>query len=369
MKYNETKIEKLMSEVNKGHIVEIIKGYCKPILDKIEDIVREEEAVVLDNFYNYIMHDSQGKQEMEKALDKYKEDSSINEYVSQKAINEIYSNFIIRLIDNGEDEHINDDNSIEYLKNILEVTEDYYNCNIKSWLDDFEIFDSYELIGCRVEYSVHKSHDESWENEPCYIISIKGAGGRYYEIEVSESEDYDSYNYDSYGYCELRKVEKLNVTMKAKRERIIKLPRIIDGKDIRFLARYESIDLLEINDTGEFEIEGVVEASYCGGDEYYPEGYGRVNLDVFSTPNARQKYKKVVWVFKGDSASGKTYLSNIIHGSYEKTVYETDTNKELPTILNYNIIVIGNKYDFTVEDVKERIVGDVELVVVDFTIQ
>lgn len=43
-------VEKLVKEVNEKYVIKVIKGYCEPILKKIDDIKSEEEPVVLDNF-------------------------------------------------------------------------------------------------------------------------------------------------------------------------------------------------------------------------------------------------------------------------------------------------------------------------------
>ena len=364
-------VEKLVKEVNEKYVIKVIKGYCEPILKKIDDIKSEEEPVVLDNFYNYIQHDTEGKQEMEQALEKYKEDSQIDDYTSQKAINEIYMNFIIRLIKKSEDEDltIDDGKAMEYMKYVNENTEDYYEENIKSWLSEFILYEFFTLVGCRIEYSMERNEDGKWESVPSYIITIKDKNMRTYEIETSNSIDYGSYVNDTYGHCELRRVDYMNVTMRAKDAKLIKLPRLLDGKDIRHMSKYDSIDLLDLDENMEFEIKDVLEVSYNGGDGYYPSGYSIVNMDIFDKPNARQKDRKVVWIFKGDSASGKSYLSSMIRSRCDKKVYETDTHSELPSFLNYDIIVIGNKHDFTIDEVKERIAGDNEIVVVDFSIQ
>lgn len=98
-----------------------------------------------------------------------------------------------------------------------------------------------------------------------------------------------------------------------------------------------------------------------GGDEYYPSGSVYVNLDLF-TPNARAKDKRPVWIFYGYSALGKSYLA----GKINMTVYETDSNSQLPDTIKEDIVVLGNKYQFTVEDIVERLFGDPEVILVSF---
>lgn len=78
---------------------------------------------------------------------------------------------------------------------------------------------------------------------------------------------------------------------------------------------------------------------------------------------SRHKEKRIVWIFKGKSNSGKTFLSSQIYGL---SVYETDSKDTLPAQIPESIIVLGNKYPYTVEQVKKRIVGDPEIQIVNF---
>lgn len=104
-----------------------------------------------------------------------------------------------------------------------------------------------------------------------------------------------------------------------------------------------------------------------GGDCWYPCGSASVNMFLFEEIN-RNKKKRPVWIFKGDSASGKSYLSTLIlNGNNEKSIYETDAHEVLCRI-SEDIIVLGNKYDYTVEDIEEFIIGEHETILVDFKI-
>ena len=74
-----------------------------------------------------------------------------------------------------------------------------------------------------------------------------------------------------------------------------------------------------------------------------------------------------VWIFKGDSGLGKSYIAGIIANSDRaKTVYETDTHEELDTI-EADIIVIGNKYNHSLEEIESKIKGEHEIIYVDFS--
>lgn len=80
----------------------------------------------------------------------------------------------------------------------------------------------------------------------------------------------------------------------------------------------------------------------------------------------RAKDKRPVWIFKGDSNSGKSFLSHLVIG---KSVYETDSSSILKEIITEDIIVLGNKYKFSIEEIENKIFGEHESIIVDFTIQ
>jgi hypothetical protein len=48
------------------------------------------------------------------------------------------------------------------------------------------------------------------------------------------------------------------------------------------------------------------------------------------------------------------------------TKYETDISAELPQEICEDMIIVGNKYKFSLKDIKERIYGEHEAIVVDF---
>ena len=102
--------------------------------------------------------------------------------------------------------------------------------------------------------------------------------------------------------------------------------------------------------------------SYSGGDNYYPSGYYSVNMDLF-IPNARFKDKMPVWIFTGESATGKSFIAEHINGL---TKFETDSTDVLPDIIDAQIIVLGNKYPYTLNDIKNRIPEQFEVHIVSF---
>lgn len=91
--------------------------------------------------------------------------------------------------------------------------------------------------------------------------------------------------------------------------------------------------------------------SLYGDDEYYPSGYYSINLEKFKqTP--RYSSKRVVYVFCGASGLGKTYLAGKLK---DMEVYETDSNKDLPDVIYADVVVLGNKYNHEIENVKNKL--------------
>lgn len=101
---------------------------------------------------------------------------------------------------------------------------------------------------------------------------------------------------------------------------------------------------------------------YDGVDGYYPSGGYSINLELFLPIDGRYKTKRPVWIFYGDSAMGKSYISALTG----KTKYETDKSENLPKSITADIVVIGNKYKFTIEQISEKLFGDCEIIPVKF---
>lgn len=355
-------------QVNKLEVILVIRKYITDILDKIDSIKETQDPTILDRFYNQVINDDKGMRMMEKTADEYKENCKLTDFVSQKAINKIYKDFVDELKRFDGD----DTTAITYLNNLLESPEEYYNDNISMWVIDFKQFETFNLIGCRIEYDLDQTYendDYEWTNVPHYILTLVGRWQKYYEIELHESYSKDYY-VTTCGHCDLRRVRNINITHEVKGRPIFKLPRFIEGHDIRTLKFGEGFSILEEDKHGNqyICINGIFEADYDGGHYWYPQGYVKVNMELFKEPNRRQKDKRPVWLFKGGSGLGKTYLANLIGDSnFNKTIYDTDTNTELPDAITSEIIVLGNRYEFKIEDIKERIPSDYELIIVDFS--
>jgi len=106
----------------------------------------------------------------------------------------------------------------------------------------------------------------------------------------------------------------------------------------------------------------VFEVTYDGGDSYYPSGYYNVKEELFIETD-RYCDERTVWVFKGESALGKSYIAGKLEGL---TVYETDSAPYLPDEIVQDVVVLGNKYDFNIDEVRGSLLGTPQVVIVDF---
>ena len=212
------------------------------------------------------------------------------------------------------------------------------------------------LKGLRVEKYIGKQiegHNCDFnyypEEQERYVFNCLGALGQKFELILSKGygECGSGWCSASWGNAELREVQVFNGTT----HRPIKDIEFTINKGEEAFADY-SCEVFNVN--------------YGGGDSYYPCGGISVNMELFKE-NGRQKDKRPVWIFCGDSSLGKTYLSSIIRNSdFSKTVYETDCDSELPEQIIEDIIVVGNKYNFNIDEVKKRIFGDSEVIMVNF---
>lgn len=108
----------------------------------------------------------------------------------------------------------------------------------------------------------------------------------------------------------------------------------------------------------------IFSVSFDGGDNYYPSGFYSVNNMKLFINNGRAKEYRPVWIFIGKSSLGKSYLANKIQNL---EVYETDSSPKLPKKITQSIIVIGNKYQHSLETIKKLIFGKTKIVIVEFS--
>lgn len=105
--------------------------------------------------------------------------------------------------------------------------------------------------------------------------------------------------------------------------------------------------------------------SYCGGDCYYPIGHVKVNLELFDKlPRAMDK--RPVYIVYGKSGMGKSSIFNELKHNSLYSFYETDSNETLPEVITQDIIILGNKYNFSIDDVKAHLFGKPEIHLIKF---
>ena len=106
----------------------------------------------------------------------------------------------------------------------------------------------------------------------------------------------------------------------------------------------------------------IFSVSYDGGDGWYPNGGSRVNMDLFK-PNIRWTGKRLVWLFYGPSGLGKSTLGAAINGH---NVLEIDQLNRLPDAILADVVIIGNRGKFTIDDILPRLYGDPMVIKVGF---
>lgn len=119
----------------------------------------------------------------------------------------------------------------------------------------------------------------------------------------------------------------------------------------------------ERNDDGELDVvNNIFAVSFTGIDPYYPSGYTNIDMQKFAVlPRAMEK--RPVWIIKGPSGTGKSTLAGHIK---ELSVFETDSVDKLPKEIDADVIVLGNRSKFTVNDIKSRLFGEVNVIEVSF---
>lgn len=117
--------------------------------------------------------------------------------------------------------------------------------------------------------------------------------------------------------------------------------------------------------------------SSVGGDGYYPKGGVKVNVKDFLVATPRAHKRPIVWLLVGQSGCGKSFLAQYlsknhltseIHTSpFNLTVYETDSSNSLPDRLMHNVVVVGNRNQFSLDEIRSRYPFSCDFVKVDFS--
>ena len=246
-----------------------------------------------------------------------------------------------------------------------------------------ERYDVY-VVGMRVEKFIGtQAAADNCDTEECndekFILfcSVKlPYGYRKFTITLYNSRGwcFSGYTTASWGYMKVKEVDEFGpMTHLPKDNKPIKLENAYLDK------RNETICFDKVTDSTKNEDDedgiddwydadisnNVFSYSENGNDEYYPAGYVNVNMDLF-TEGKRAFNDRPVWIFYGDSASGKSTLGYYL--SENKVVLETDSLEEskLPDKIWADIIVVGNKYNITVQDIAPHLPEGTEIVSVNF---
>ena len=201
-----------------------------------------------------------------------------------------------------------------------------------------EIYQGKEVTGhnCDFEYA--------FVDKIRHVLLLKTHYNQKYELILWEEDGECGSGWctASFGYCELKEV----TNFAGKTHKIISEQKVVFDES--------ALDI---------ETE-VFTYSDEGGDGYYPSGHVWVNYELFEKIENRGFDKRPVLVFYGDSNSMKSHLAALTG----KFVYETDYELgkgSLPDIIVQDIVVIGNKYQVDLDDVKSRLV-DCEVIEVNF---
>jgi hypothetical protein len=165
--------------------------------------------------------------------------------------------------------------------------------------------------------------------------------GKKAEIELSTSHGLcpSGYTSASWGHLEVKEVNKFSGFSFVPKTGIL----TIDEKDL-----YKNY---------------VYEVDSDGDDQWYPSGGYSIDMSLFRE-TIRNKQIRPVWIFLGKSGTGKTFLSSKLS---DLEIYETDSNDTLPTKIAASVVVLGNKYLFSIDDIKKRFIGKVEIHTVEFS--
>lgn len=208
-----------------------------------------------------------------------------------------------------------------------------------------------KIIGLRIEKYIGKKvsrHNCDFEYNDAefekHIILGLLEDNRKVEIELTneEGECGSGWCTASWGNFEIKHVDKFNgYTHKPIKELIVE----------------------DINENAEDIENDVFSVDYNGGCIYYPSGGYNVNMDLFKA-NGREKELRPTYVFTGESGIGKSTLA--LKFNEDTIVFETDAYDTLPDKIIADVIVLGNKHKYSINDIKTR-VEETELVMCSFT--
>ena len=134
-----------------------------------------------------------------------------------------------------------------------------------------------------------------------------------------------------------------------------------DGVNVRLVESFCGYTWMQKKQLNVPDIDIGQESYISDVFSYDLDGY-ILDMEKFKkTP--RHKDKRPVWIFVGPSNIGKSFIAS----KCDLISYETDMCSELPEQIIADIIVLGNKYQFDIENIKSRCVGDNEFTIVNFS--
>lgn len=224
-----------------------------------------------------------------------------------------------------------------------------------------------KVYSLRVENRTYEGVFDDPTNGIINVLNCVDDKGYRYELTIYEEDRdcYSGYCGSTYGNAYLRRVDEFIGTTHVPKIKNLKFE-IADDIVTATLGNATSYGrIMYVPDMKNdiFTIDYVHENM-----DYYPNAECTVNMDLFE-PIIRAKEKRPVWIFKGDSGLGKSYLAGIIRESNrEKVIYETDSNPSInkDEIKYSDIIVIGNKYNYEIDEIKSFLEGDTEIIAVNF---
>lgn len=202
----------------------------------------------------------------------------------------------------------------------------------------------WSVVGLRAlkrvgETDVGRYAEEVWHPTVVDHFEIVLEYGQRYRVDKRVLALSEREHMCSSGYCSAQSVDiELHeytmcgpMTHVPKRPLAIKLERI--GEDITVPEHY----------TGSW-----IDWSACGGDEYYPSGWLRVDLGMFE-PTGRGHDRPLIHVFQGPSNLGKSTTG--MYTAKALRVYDEDSGQPLSSALYADVVVLSGKGSATPADV------------------
>lgn len=127
------------------------------------------------------------------------------------------------------------------------------------------------------------------------------------------------------------------------------------------LPKYISEDVVVIGSKYKFKPSTVRNLHIISEGFKSPDIYS-IDVNVYNRLPVNKETRNV-YIFQGPSGVGKSFLAHKLNGL---SVYETDSNKNLPICIKEDIIVLGNKYKFTIKNIKSKLHDNPNVYLVNF---